>query len=97
MKTIGEQIRALRNANKMPLRKLASLLEIDQSVLSKIERGKRRVNREQVLKIAGIFKVDEKELLVAYLSDRILYELKDEELAKDALQAAERVIKYGNQ
>ncbi len=81
----------------MPLRKLAALLDLDQSVLSKIERGKRKINREQVLRIAEIFKTSEKELLVAYLSDRILYELKDEKLAKDALEAAERKIKYGKE
>ena len=40
--TFGEYIRELRENNKMPLRKLAALLDIDQSTLSKIERNERK-------------------------------------------------------
>jgi hypothetical protein len=38
--------------------------------------------------------VDEKKLLINYLSDRVLYDLKDEDLATDALKVAEKKIKY---
>ena len=36
--SIGTQMRKLREEAEMPLRKLAALLDIDQSTLSKIER-----------------------------------------------------------
>lgn len=42
--TIGTQIRQLREKAEMPLRKLASLLDHDQSTLSKIERDERKPN-----------------------------------------------------
>jgi HTH-type transcriptional regulator, competence development regulator len=38
--------------------------------------------------------VNEKELLINYLSDKVLYDLKDEALAPDALKVAEQKMKY---
>ncbi len=94
MLSIGEQIRKLREEQGLPLRKVAAELDIDQSILSKIERGERKASKEQIIQIARIFNVDEKELLINYLSDRVLYDLKDEDLATDALKVAEKKIKY---
>jgi len=94
MLTIGEQIRELREHQGLPLRKIAAELDIDQSILSKIERGERKATKEQIMQIAQIFSVDEKELLINYLSDRVLYDLKDEDLATEALKVAEKKIKY---
>jgi transcriptional regulator with XRE-family HTH domain len=94
MLSIGEQMRKLREDQGLPLRKVAAELDIDQSILSKIERGERKASKEQIIQIARIFKVDEKELLINYLSDRVLYDLKDEDLATDALKVAEKKIKY---
>lgn len=94
MLSIGEQIRELRESQGLPLRKVAAELDIDQSILSKIERGERKATKEQIIQIAQIFSVDEKELLINYLSDRVLYDLKDEDLATDALKVAEKKIKY---
>jgi transcriptional regulator with XRE-family HTH domain len=94
MLSIGEQIRKLREDQGLPLRKVAADLDIDQSILSKIERGERKASKKQIIQIAKIFKVDEKELLINYLSDRVLYDLKGEDLATDALKVAEKKIKY---
>lgn len=94
MLSIGEQIRALRENQGLPLRKVAAELDIDQSILSKIERGERKATKEQILQIARIFQVDEKTLLVNYLSDKVLFYLMDEDLAIDALKVAEEKIKY---
>ncbi len=94
MLSIGEQIRRFRESQGLPLRSVASELDIDQSVLSKIERGERRASKKHIIQIAKMFCADEKELLINYLSDRVLYELKDESLAEEALKVAERKIKY---
>ena len=51
---------------------MAAYLEIDTPMLSKIERGDRRAKRSQVLQLAKFFHVDEKELLILWLADRIL-------------------------
>ncbi|HTO35046.1 MAG TPA: helix-turn-helix transcriptional regulator [Flavobacterium sp.] len=91
---IGDFIRQLREQAEMPLRKLAALLDIDQSTLSKLERGERPVSRQMLPIIAKTFKVDEKELVVRFMSKQIAYQLADEKYSKDILIAAEEEIKY---
>ena len=94
METFGEYIRKLRDNEKMPLRKLAAALDIDQSTLSKIERNERRPTKEMAPVLAKVFKLDEKELKVKFLSDKVTYELKDEDVGLDALKVAEQNIQY---
>ena len=94
MNSLGESIRKLREEKELPLRTVAAYLDIDQAILSKIERGHRKPTREQVLKLAEYFKVKKDELLVAWLSDKVVYELEDEDLALKAMQFAEEKIKY---
>ncbi len=94
MESLGDTIRKLREEKKLPLRTVAAFLDIDQAILSKIERGHRKPTREQVLKLAGYFKVKKNDLLIAWLSDKLVYELEDEEVALKALQVAEEKVKY---
>jgi transcriptional regulator with XRE-family HTH domain len=91
---IGEYIRQLREKENMPLRKLAALLDIDQSTLSKLERGERPANRQMLPIIAKTFKIDEKVLVIMFMSKQVAYQLADEKYAKDILIAAEEQIKY---
>src|SRR5690606_13470986 len=92
--TIGEKLRHIRKEKELPLRKVAALLDIDVAILSKMERGERRITKEVVLKLANIYNHNAKELLVLFLSDKILYEIQDEDLAIEALKVAEERAKY---
>lgn len=94
MKTIGELIRKAREKKGLLLRQVASYLEIDQALLSKIERGERKATRENIIKLASFLELNEKELLVQYLSEKIAYDLKDEDVAKEALKVAEKKVEY---
>lgn len=94
MDTLGDIIRQQREEKGLPLRIVAGVLNIDQAILSKIERGQRKASKEQVLKLAEYFNVEREKLLVAWLSDKILYELADEEFAGKALKVAEARIEY---
>ena len=94
MQNIGELIRTLREKERYPLRKVAAFLDIDQAVLSKIERGQRKFTKEQVIKLADFFNYNEKEMLIIFLSDRIIYEIGNEDYAKEALKVAEEKIEY---
>lgn len=94
MESLGNIIRKLRESKELPLRTVAAFLDIDQAILSKIERGHRKPTREQVVKLAAYFKVKENDLLVAWLSDKLVYEVEDEDLALKALQVAEEKIAY---
>lgn len=94
MDNLGDIIRKLRDDKELPLRIVAAYLDIDQAILSKVERGKRRATREHVVKLARYFKVKEESLLVAWLSDKLVYELEDEDMALKALQVAEEKVSY---
>jgi len=94
MKTFGQEIKSLREQAKLPLRVVAAFLEIDQAILSKIENGKRNASKAQVTKLAGYFNVDEKNLMVNYMADKIVKELKYEPNTQDILMAAEEKIAY---
>ena len=91
--TIGDKLRKLREENDLPLRKVAALLDIDVAILSKMERGERKLTKEIVQNLAKIYKHDPNELLVLFLSDRIVNELQGDDLSIDALKAAEEKIK----
>jgi HTH-type transcriptional regulator, competence development regulator len=94
MDTLGVIIRQQRENRRIPLRIIASFLNIDLAILSKIERGQRKATRDQVLKLSKYFGIEEEKLIVAWLSDKILYELKGEAHAKKALKIAENKIEY---
>ncbi|MCX6321097.1 MAG: nucleotidyltransferase domain-containing protein [Bacteroidia bacterium] len=94
MDSLGDTIRKLREEKKLPLRTVAAYLDIDQAILSKMERGQRKLPREHVVKLAEYFKVKENDLLVAWLSDKLVYEVADEQIALKALQMAEDKVAY---
>lgn len=79
----------------MLLRHVSALLDIDTAILSKIERGERKATREQIEKISEILELDKKKLVIQFLSERILYELKNDDLGLQALKVAEKNFKYG--
>ena len=91
---IGKKLRQLREQCKLPLRKVAALIDIDVAILSKMERGERKLTKDVVLKLANIYKYNTDELLVLFLTDKIMYEIQDEELGEKALKVAEERIKY---
>ena len=92
--TIGEKLRQIREEKELPLRKVAALLDIDVAILSKMERGERRITKEIVLKLADIYDYNADDLLVSFLSDKILYAIQDEDLGIEALKVAEERAKY---
>lgn len=94
MDNLGDIIKKLREEKKLPLRTVAAYLDIDQAILSKMERGQRKITRDHVVKLAAYFEVKEEELLVAWLSDKLVYEIADEKIALKALEAAEEKIAY---
>lgn len=94
LKTTGELIREAREKKGLLLRQVASYLEIDQALLSKIERGERKATRENIIKVASFLDLNEKEILVQFLSEKIAYDLQDEDVAKEALKVAEKKVAY---
>jgi transcriptional regulator with XRE-family HTH domain len=92
--TFGECIRNLREDAGLPLRKVAAQLDIDPSLLGKIERNKRHPSKEQIKKLAFIFNQNESYLLSELLSDQIAYKILEEESSSNILKVAEKKLKY---
>ena len=89
------RIRQLREEKQLLQRQLASALEIDTPMYSKIERGDRPAKREQVIALANILTTNETELLTLWLADKILGEIEDEaEIADKALKIAQQTLKH---
>ena len=91
----GPKIKAMRLERGLRQRHLAELLGTDMPMYSKMELGARRVRREQVPKLAELYKVDEKELMTLWLADAVYATLKEEDkaLKLDAIDLAKEYFK----
>ena len=89
-----ERIRQLREERQMPQRQFAAALEIDTATYCKMEKGERRIKREQVLVIAKLLQTDEKDLLTLWLADQVIEVIEDEkELASKTLIVTQKYLK----
>jgi len=88
------KIRELRLQKGDPLRKVAAFLDIDQAILSKIEHGRRTAARDNVIKLEEYYGLKNGTLMVLWLSDKILNEVRGEEQAIEAISLAEKSIGY---
>lgn len=89
----GDRIRELRVKQKLLLRQVASKLEVDTSIISKIERGERPIKKEQISILAEIFRVDKEELLTLWLADQLYNLVEGEPMADEALKSVSKKIK----
>ncbi len=94
METIGQILRHKRQALGLLLRQVSAYVDIDQAILSKIERNERKPTKEMLDKLSEILELDKDELLVQFISDKIAYEIVDEDYANEVLKVAEKKIKY---
>ena len=71
------------------------LAGIDVSILSKMERGERQLNKAMIIKLADLYKVNPDDLMIQFLGEKVMCNLKDEDFAIEALKVAEKSIQYG--
>lgn len=93
MEKFGLYIRTLREQAKLPLRKLASSLDIDQSTLSKMERGERQFTSDMVPKLAKVFSIEYKDLQIMFLKEKLLSDLTNQDFAIEALTEVQKELK----
>jgi len=85
----------LKNAREqkgLKTRELAQLAGIDQALISKFESGTRKPTKDQIMKFSQLLEIDYETLMIAWLKEKILYEIGDEEFALKALLLAEQEI-----
>ena len=93
-KSFGELLRSLREETGQTLKTVAENLQMDTSLLAKIERNERRPTKQIISQVAEYFNVDKKELQSEFLSDQIAYKIMDEEADIEILKVAEEKVKY---
>lgn len=89
----GEKIKQLREANSLLQRQVASELQIDTPMLSKIERGERKAKKEQVLLFAKLYHANKDELLTLWLAEQVMDTIKGEDQAQQAIELVSKRIK----
>ena len=86
MNSFGEYLRNRREQLGLPLRKVAAELDIDTSILSKIERSERVATKEMLPTLAKTLEIQEKEIQIEFIQSTVLSELGDLEFLADGLK-----------
>jgi len=94
MKSLGELLKEKRQESGLILRKVAAIVDIDQSLISKFEKNERIPTKQQITRLANFYKIELKELLIKWYSQKIYDVLEDQEDAIQILKVAEARIAY---
>lgn len=86
MNSFGEYLRTKREQLGLPLRKVAAELDIDTSIMSKIERNERVATKEMLPILAKTLEVQDKEIQIEFIQSTVLSELGDLEFLADGLK-----------
>ena len=95
MNSINTFLKETRENLALQLHDVHIKTEIDLSVLSRIENGKRLPTRKQLLQLAQLYNCDKQKILVHWLSDKVVSEVKYEDYGLEALRVAEEKVRYG--
>jgi len=93
MKSFGEYIRKSRENKGLPLRKVAAALDIDTSLLSKIERNDRLATTEMIPVLSKMLDKTEKEIQTEFIKSMIITELGELKYLTYGLQETLKSIK----
>lgn len=95
--TLGKILKSLREAKGLTLKQVADTLEVDLSMLAKIEKGQRSVNDALFGRLANVFEVEERMLRTLSLADQVYKDVEFYEFAEDALRIVQEKIKEKKQ
>ena len=90
---LSELLKSKRETKNLLLREVASMIDADTALISKIEKGDRKPTREQIDKLAIALDIEHSKLLKLWLSEKVYEDVKGEELAIDAIKIALKRIK----
>lgn len=89
---LGNYIKSEREKKGLLMRELAALVDVDTSMISKVENGYRIPTKEQVEKMAKALNLDYKYLLHIWYADKILQEIQSEDNALEIVKLVEKRI-----
>ena len=83
---IGTFFRQQREQKGLLVRQVAAVIEVDQAIISRIENNDRLPTKEQLLKLAGLYDLNPKEVLSTWLAEKMVKDYGDEPYVKEALK-----------
>jgi transcriptional regulator with XRE-family HTH domain len=89
---LGEKLRDLRQERDEPLRVVAAAIEVDSSLLSKIEHGERLPTEQQLEKLAKHFDIPLGEIAALAIAEKIITSYASDTTTLQALKIAEARI-----
>ena len=81
-----------RKAKKMRAIDLASIIGVDQSLISKFENGKRIPSETQIIKLASALAIPFDSLMKAYLTSKIVSEIANYSFAQDVISLVQEEL-----
>jgi len=90
---LGKRIKELRESKCLFLREIGAALELDNAFISKVENEEKPLPKKHLEKLAEFLNVSLEELLVLWLSDKMIELLKDEPMAEQALKMTQKRLR----
>ncbi|SNR14422.1 helix-turn-helix domain-containing protein [Tenacibaculum jejuense] len=84
--TLGGKLKELREAKGLKQREVGYVIGLDGSFISQIELDKKSLNREHLSKLASFFKINEVELQILWLADKVFRTVQDEDIAEKSIR-----------
>lgn len=94
MISISKILLNARKSKGLILRKVASEVDIDQSLISKFEKGERQPTIEQIEKLSKFYNIPKHQLIVDVISEKVYKQIKDLDFATEVLKVAEEKVTY---
>jgi transcriptional regulator with XRE-family HTH domain len=83
---LGKFIHQLRKERNYTLKFVADKLEMDLSLLSKIENGERQIQKHMLKGISEVFELDFKKLQIDFINNRIESEFGSDPYFKESIK-----------
>jgi transcriptional regulator with XRE-family HTH domain len=93
MKELAKLLKLGREKKGLLLREVASKIDVDTALISKIENNDRRPTKEQLKKLSEVLEIKFDDLLTLWYAEKIYEEIKDESVAMEAIKSVIKRIK----
>lgn len=93
MEKLSKLLKERREKKGLLLREVASKIEVDTALISKIENNDRRPTKEQLKKLSKTLEIDFDNLLILWYSEKIYEGIKGETIAMEVMDSVIKRIK----
>lgn len=91
---LGEMIKTKRLDLELKLREVAAATSIDQTLLSRFEKGDRMPSKKQLEKLGEALKIDPDRMRIEWMADKLVHIVAYDQCAIEALKVAESRVEY---